>query len=158
MDEQTQQLGDEDRRDWERRVTEHEMPPGAVAEHPVCDFCSHLEDTDNRDIVGYYRIGDQFVIRDFFPAGTVMQFPFAALLGLADIEGDDVPMDAMPLRDWASPDYFFVCPRHAEAVETDPRYRDRPAQPAPGEVSATGLVGAFFACRTSDRKPLPVTP
>ena len=159
MGEQPKQLGEDDRRVWELYRPELPMPPaGPVPERPVCDFCSHLDDVENHNVVGYYRLGEPFVVRDFFPPGHGVHFPFAALLGLSDPDDQDVPMDPMPVTDWICPDYFFVCPRHAEDVEADPRYRDRPPQPAAGDGSPTGLVGAFFACRTSDLLPLPIAP
>ncbi len=156
MSEQPEQLGEDDRRSWELYLPEFPMPPGDVPAQPVCDFCSHLDDVENHNVVGYYRLGEPFIVRDFFPPGHGVGFPLAALLGLAD-PADETALEAMPVTDWISPDYFFTCPRHAETVEADPRYRERPAQPAAGDGSPTGLVGAFFACRTSDLLPLPVT-
>lgn len=155
--EQPRQLGQDDRRTWELYRPEFPMPPGPVPERPVCDFCSHLDDVENHNVIGYYRLDDPFVIRDFFPAGTGVPFPLTALLGGTLGEQDETPIEALAVTDWISPEQFFTCPRHAEEVEADPRYRDRPAQPADGEGQPTGLVGAFFTCRTSDLLALPVT-
>ena len=146
-------LGAGDERSWER-VSYLETAvvgsfPEPMPEHPVCDFCAHLDGVENTEIVGYHLVHEHFVVHEFFSAGTDGPPRIAPLIDNLRVPPEDAP--GYPAKnEWRSPRYFFACPGHARAIEADPRHRDRPPRPDPGRRQPTGVITAFFTCRTSD--------
>lgn len=136
---------------WEMHTSELPMPKAPTVTFPMCWFHSFIDDVEGHyDVVGYYEVGERFIVRDFYGPDAGIDFPLGLLLGLSDTgPGADAGMTRMSTRDWVSHDLFFACRDHAKAVEADPRFEDRPARPAPGESAETTLLDAFFACRTS---------
>jgi hypothetical protein len=145
-------LGAGDERSWERvfylETAVTAFFPGPMPEPPVCDFCAHLDGVETTEVVGYYLVHEYFVVHEFFPAGTDGPPRIAPLVDNLRVPAEDAP--GYPARnEWWSPPYFFACPGHAQAIEADPRHRDRPPLPDIGRRQPTGVIAAFFACRTS---------
>lgn len=152
-------LGAGDDREWEPTPVEPAVEghfPGPWPKVVVCDFCAHLDGVENTEVAGFYLVRPAFCVYGFYPADADSPLPIAPLVnGLFYIDpSDPVPMDHPVRRRWSSPFRWFACPRHVPLIEADPRYTRRPEQPHYRTRAATGVVDAFFACRTSDLTPI----